>query len=115
MGDQAEFDGLCPKNAACLHCGYLFGGLPIKGEVIICPECGEAVTFAFPPIGQPRERVDAKPAFRILVLCLAIGVILWLVGMPVSDVAFVTLILICVMVPISASRAVGRALLHKAR
>ena len=105
MGNENEFEGLRPKNAVCTSCDYLFGGLPIKGGVIICPECGHAQTFKLPEIGPPCARFDAKPALYRTLLCAGIGIVATLVGLPVQSAAAVALILILFTVPIALWRA----------
>ena len=48
-------DGLRPRNAACEHCGYEFGGaISIEHGAIRCPECGRDTVFSFEPMAESR-------------------------------------------------------------
>lgn len=44
-GGVPRLEGLKPRNASCVHCGYLFNGIPIHGSAIVCPECGKVSSF----------------------------------------------------------------------
>ncbi|GEM_PF-1264360 len=46
----AGLEGARPKNAVCLKCGYLFGGIAIEGGVVTCSECGEKNRFELPEV-----------------------------------------------------------------
>ncbi len=45
--EQADtsLDGVRPRAAECVHCGYRFNGIPIRHAAIVCPECGRTTTF----------------------------------------------------------------------
>lgn len=48
-------DGVRPRNAACEHCGYQFGGaISIEHGAIRCPECGLDTIFSFEPMARTR-------------------------------------------------------------
>jgi hypothetical protein len=48
-----RLDGAAPRNAECVHCGFLLGGIPIRGNAITCPECGREVVFELPKVKPP--------------------------------------------------------------
>jgi len=56
LPNPQPFDGLRPKNALCTSCGFHFGGIPIHGGQITCPECGTPVAFALVPPRRPTGR-----------------------------------------------------------
>ena len=103
--EAACYDGICPKNAVCTGCGYHFGGLPIEGGVIICPECGHAQTFEFSEIGPPRPRFVARPAMYVTLLCLGVGIAATVAGVPAQTAAAAAIILISFTLPITLWRA----------
>ncbi|MEZ6235778.1 MAG: hypothetical protein R3B68_16465 [Phycisphaerales bacterium] len=68
-------DGVRPRNAACEHCGYQFGGaITIEHGAIRCPECGLDTIFSFEPMARTRPararlwRVTARGLTIFLVL-----------------------------------------------
>ncbi len=99
------YDGICPKNAVCTACDYHFGGLPIEGGVIICPECGHAQTFELPEIDPPRPRYVATQAMYVTLICLGIGIAATVAGLPAQTAAVVALSLISATLPIVMWRA----------
>src|SRR6185295_9072212 len=41
----STLEGVRPRNAVCMHCGYHFGGIEIRSGTITCPECGKETEF----------------------------------------------------------------------
>lgn len=69
--DASPLDGLRPRAAVCLRCGYQFNGIPISAGAITCPECGHRSHFD-PPAPKPSGR-SLRGAF--IRLALLIGLI----------------------------------------
>lgn len=61
-----QFDGLRPKNAVCLQCGYLLGGVPIEGGAVVCPECGHENRFELPTVKGKKWPGRVGLTFRTL-------------------------------------------------
>jgi hypothetical protein len=104
LADPTKYDGVCPKNAVCTHCGYHIGGVPIKDGCIICPECGESVPFAFAPVVRSRTHLMLLPFVTAALLGLTLGGTLWGVGFSVGVSVTVALGVLLLLVPISLAR-----------
>jgi len=64
---QPRVDGARPKNAACMKCGYVFGGIEIRGRIVVCPECGVPNEFTLPALQrESRAWQLAKRALWLL-------------------------------------------------
>ena len=48
-------------NASCVSCGYRFGGVAIKSNMITCPECGEENRFEFHYLSLKGKAVADDP------------------------------------------------------
>ncbi len=74
---QPRVDGTRPKNAACLKCGYIFGGIQIRARVVVCPECGAPNEFTLPsPEREPLPWTLATRALWMLAAAILIAVAL---------------------------------------
>lgn len=70
MSKPHPLDGVRPKHAICASCRYEFGGVAIKGGVIVCPECGKATPFDFASHATEIERLRARIRVRRIVALL---------------------------------------------
>lgn len=61
--DPKRLEGVVPKQAVCAHCGYQFGGQPITGGHIQCPECGRYTDFLRPLLATG-EVSEPDPVWR---------------------------------------------------
>ena len=71
-------DGVKPRHAACVHCGYQFGGVPIRARQITCPECGKVSRFALEPPARRRPgwATPARvAAWAVVMLLLALAIL----------------------------------------
>jgi hypothetical protein len=73
-------DGVRPKHALCASCGYVFGGVAIKGGVIICPECGKATSFDLKDHAGEVERLRARIRMRRTAYLIVFGLFLIVVS-----------------------------------
>lgn len=73
------YDGVRPRNAVCLKCGYEFGGVEIRGGIVVCPECGHPNRFVLEP---PKGAACGLRVIRFLswltVLAIAVVIIVLL-------------------------------------
>jgi hypothetical protein len=72
-------DGIRPRNALCIHCGYRFGGVPIAGGAITCPECGRSSSFDPPPLGSVarlrRRRTTLRRISWLIIALLTVAIL----------------------------------------
>lgn len=75
-------EGVVPRQALCAKCGYLFGGIPIRAGVIVCPECSHAQEFTLAPRHSPalRRMVAAARVFRWVVIGIVAALVLYSVA-----------------------------------
>lgn len=66
------YEGVRPKNAACVKCAYVFGGVAIRSGVIVCPECGHQNRFEFEKVTVSRKVRGYGLSFRILAFALIV-------------------------------------------
>ncbi|MCH9058426.1 MAG: hypothetical protein IIB55_07345 [Planctomycetes bacterium] len=103
-----KYDGIRPKNAVCTRCGYHIGAVPIRHGVIVCPECGEAVVFAFEPIERRTMRFTATAMVTSALLSLTLGGALWAGGVSFGASLAAALIVLVLLAPISIARVVRK-------
>lgn len=73
MAEPHPLDGVRPRAASCERCGYRFGGVPIVGGVIICPECAHANRFDL--VSRPSRPQQNRRLVRSVFL-FVLGVLL---------------------------------------
>jgi len=98
-------DGVRPRHAYCPACRYTFGGVPIRGGSLVCPECGHVFEFT---LRRPR------PASRLrdgLALPLALAGLALLAGWLLATLAAgAVLAIACVAILLLVRGIRGRAL-----
>lgn len=104
MTDPTRYDGVCPKNAVCTHCGYHIGGVAITDGSITCPECGESVPFAFAPVDRHPRRFVLLSIITPTTIGLILGTTLWSTGTSPARSISIGVVVLLVLLPISIAR-----------
>lgn len=74
---MSGLEGVRPKQAACLHCGYQLGGIAIRKGCIVCPECAGVTRFdSLPAVRRPSAHRWAWLVVRLMVLAV-LGAAAW--------------------------------------